>query len=170
MQSNAPQQGEVAVIGASGILAPLGKLLKLEGFRTLGISRGSRLDEGIWDLRTALNTQDILAISKWRSETTPHILVAYAPAVAEQAWPTLTAGISRTVVISTSKWSASDAALKPWAKTQGLIEVALGWADTNSGVRWHTPAEVSEITLSAILDSHTSWLLGKNTPWEKRPI
>jgi hypothetical protein len=77
--------GRYVVVGAAGILAPLGALLHAAGLRTVGVSRGSRLGEGMRDERVALDTRDPGAVGDWVTGQAGDVstVVAYAPAVAD---------------------------------------------------------------------------------------
>ena len=159
----------VAVVGASGILAPLGALLHGRGFTTVGISRGSRVEVGAWDVRLALDTQDPDQVAGWRAETAPDVVVAYAPAVADEVWSVLAEGVPRTVVVATSAWSAPDAPTPPWAGMPGVVLVRLGWVRNADGSRWHTPEEISAVVLDAVVGQQPEWVVGTVRPWEDRP-
>lgn len=160
----------VAVIGASGIFEPLGEMLHQHGVMTIGISRGTRMGKGDWDVRLAMDTHNYNAVSTWRKEETPDVLIAYGPAVSQVLWPVLCAGIKRTIIVYTSEENAAHNQLSPWKGMAGLSEVLLGWTQTPSGPRWHTPTEVSEKTLAAFLGDRTQWQLGVLSPRHERPI
>lgn len=160
----------VAVIGASGIFEPLGEMLHQHGVMTIGISRGARMDKGEWDVRLAMDTHNYDAVRAWRKEETPDVLIAYGPAVSQALWPVLSAGIKRTIIVSTSEENAAHKQPSPWKGIAGLSEVLLGWTHTPSGPRWHTPTEVSVKTLAAFLGDRAQWQLGVLAPLQERPI
>jgi hypothetical protein len=165
--------GRYVVVGASGILAPLGAMLHAAGVRTVGISRGSRLQEGVWDERVALDTQDAGAVGDWAAGQAGAVsaLIAYSPAVASGSWPLLAGLAGRVMAVATSRWAAPGTPDPPWAGLPGVVVLQLGWARTAHGSRWHTPPEVS----AAVLAELTSpWrprtvVLGSVRPWPARP-
>jgi hypothetical protein len=165
--------GRYVVVGASGILAPLGAMLQAAGVRTVGISRGSRLREGVWDERVALDTQDAGAVADWVAGSAGEVstLIAYSPAVAPGSWPLLAGLAGRVMAVATSRWAAPGAPDPPWAGLAGVVVLQLGWAWAAHGTRWHTPREVS----AAVLAELTSpWrprtaVLGSVRPWSARP-
>jgi hypothetical protein len=165
--------GRYVVVGASGILAPLGALLGARGLRTVGVSRGSRLGEGVWDERVALDTQDAAAVGDWVAGQAGDVstVVAYSPAVAPASWPPLGGLAARVMVVATSRWAAPGAPAPPWAGLAGVVVLQLGWAGAGPGSRWHTPAEVSAAVLEELV---VPWrprtaLLGSVRPWSARP-
>lgn len=160
---------QVAVIGASGIFEPLGEMLHQHGLLTIGISRGARMDKGDWDVRLAMDTHNYDAVSAWRTKETPDVLIAYGPAVSQVLWPVLCTGIPRTIVVSTSEENATHNQPPPWKGVAGLSEVLLGWTQTPSGPRWHSPIEVSMQTLTAFLGDRAQWQLGVLAPRQDRP-
>jgi hypothetical protein len=161
------------VVGASGILAPLGAMLAARGVRTVGISRGSRLGEGVWDERVALDTGDAGAVGDWAAGQAGDVaaVVAYSPAVADASWARLGGLAERVMVVATSRWAAPGAPAPPWAGLPGVVVLQLGWARTAQGSRSHTPAEVSAAALDALV---VPWVprtvvLGSVRPWSPRP-
>lgn len=159
------------VVGASGILAPLGGLLRQAGLRTCGVSRGSRLDAGEWDLRLAVDAHDPGAVSEARrAHETPDLVVAYAPAVADAVWPVLSEGVGRVVAVATTSAAAPGAAAPPWGRWATRV-LQLGWADAEGGPRWHTAEEVSAAVLLAVTSDAEgqTHVLGRVRPWSERP-
>jgi hypothetical protein len=161
------------VVGASGILAPLGAMLRAAGVSTVGISRGSRLGEGVWDERVALDTRDPGAVGDWAARRDGGVaaVVAYSPAVADPGWALLRGLAERVMVVATSRWAAPRAPTPPWAGLPGVVVLQLGWARTAQGSRWHTPPEVSAAVLGELV---VPWaprtvVLGLVRPWSARP-
>lgn len=159
------------VVGASGILAPLGSLLRARGVRTVGVSRGSRLQVGDWDERVALDTTDAAAVADWvaAQPVTAAVLIAYAPAVTPQSWPVLARVARRALVVTTS--SAADPASQvspPWSRHPEVAILQLGWVP-GSPPRWHSPAEVSAAVAAALADAGSRSQLGAVRPWDQRP-
>lgn len=161
------------VVGASGILAPLGAMLAAQGVRTVGISRGSRLGEGVWDERVALDTGDAGTVGDWAVRQAGDVaaVVAYSPAVADPSWAWLGGLAERVMVVATSRWAAPGAPAPPWAGLPGVVVLQLGWAPTAQGSRWHTPAEVSAAVLEELVApwSPRTAVLGSVRPWSARP-
>jgi hypothetical protein len=165
--------GRYVVVGASGILAPLGALLGAGGVRTVGISRGSRLGEGVWDERVALDTRDVGAVRDWVMGQAGDVstVVAYSPAVAPHSWPLLGGLTERVMVVATSSWTRPKAPAPPWAGMPGVVVVHLGWVQGAQSNRWHTPQEVS----AAVMDELAApWrpktvVLGSVRPCSARP-
>jgi hypothetical protein len=145
--------GRYVVVGASGILAPLGALLRAAGARTVGVSRGSRLGEGVWDERVALDTRDV-------------------GAVGDGSWPLLAGLAGRVMVVATSRWAAPGAPAPPWAGMPGVMVLQLGWAAQGErDSRWHTPEEVSAAAMTELAAPWTprTVVLGTVRPWSARP-
>jgi hypothetical protein len=164
--------GRYVVVGASGILAPLGALLGARGLRTVGISRGSRLGEGVWDERVALDTQDPGAVADWVAGQAGDVsaVVAYSPAVAPGSWPLVAGLAAQVLVVATSRWAAPGAPAPPWAGLAGVAVLQLGWAQAGTGSRWHTPAEVSAAVLEELaVPRPRTTVLGSVRPWSSRP-
>lgn len=165
--------GRYVVVGASGILAPLGALLRAGGVRTVGISRGSRLGEGVWDERVALDAWDVGAVSDWVTvqEEDVSTVVAYSPAVALPSWPLLGGLAERIMVVATSSWAGPGAPAPPWAGMPGVVVVQLGWVQGGQGRRWHTPQEVSAAVMHELVTPWTprTVVLGSVRPWSARP-
>ena len=164
--------GRYVVVGASGILAPLGALLRAGGVRTVGISRGSRLREGVWDERVALDTWDVEAVTDWVAQSAPDVatVVAYSPAMAPQSWRLLGDLTERVVVVATSSWASPGAPAPPWAGLPDVMVVQLGWSPTAQGSRWHTPQEVSAAVMDALAGRWTPRVVvGSVRPWSARP-
>ena len=170
------ESGRYVVIGASGILAPLGRSLTSLGVRTTGISRGDRLRAGAWDERLALDTQDVGSVASWVADPGGAVatVVAYSPAVAPAVWPLLAALAENLVVVATTSWAAPGSPAPPWAGS-GAVVVQLGWAQEPAGSRWHTAREVSD-AVAAVLEglvvngsTPRSTVLGSVRPWGDRP-
>lgn len=165
--------GPYVVVGASGILAPLGLLLRSRGLRTVGISRGDRSAEGAWDERVALDTQDVAAVTGWVARRPGDVaaVVAYSPAVAPPCWPLLAGLAEHVVVVATTGWAASAAPTEPWSDLPAVAVVQLGWARTADGSRWHTPDEVSAAVAGVLAGARMSRtvLVGSIRPWRARP-
>lgn len=164
---------EYVVVGASGILAPLGQALGSGGAKTIGVSRGARLNSGSWGERVALDTQHAQAIASWvagRAERAD-VLVAYSPAVGESCWEPLAGSADRLVVVATTEWVPVAAKGRPWARLAPLV-IQLGWVDTTDGTRWHTPQEISDAVADALTrpwPTDRIVVLGETTPWAARP-
>lgn len=168
--------GRYVVVGASGILAPLGLSLRSLGLPTTGISRGGRLHEGMWDERVALDMQDVAAVTRWvaRPGGSVAVVVAYSPAVAPATWPLLAALAENLVVVATSRWAEPGSPAPPWAGL-GAGVVQLGWAQGPAGSRWHTAREISDAVAAVLKGGVTdgspprSVVLGSVRPWGDRP-
>jgi hypothetical protein len=166
--------GRYVVVGASGILAPLGALLRAAGAGTVGISRGSRLGEGVWDERVALDTQDVGAVGDWVAGRAGEVstVVAYSPAVGDGGWPLLGGLAGRVMVVATSRWAGPGAPAPPWAGLPGIVVLQLGWAAQGArGGRWHTPEEVSAAVMGELAApwAPRTVVLGSVRPWAARP-
>lgn len=165
--------GRYVVVGASGILAPLGVLLRARGVRTVGISRGSRLGDGVWDERVALDTQDVEAVGDWVAGQSGDVatVVAYSPAVAPDSWPLLGGLAERVMAVATSRWAGPGAPAPPWAGMPRVVVVQLGWVRGEQGGRWHTPQEVSAAVMGELAGPWTprTVVLGSVRPWSARP-
>ncbi len=158
------------MVGASGILAPLGELLRAQRLRTVGISRGARLHEGEWDERVALDARDLTATTRWatRSGADVAALVAYAPALSAATWPVLAGLAPRTVVVATTQHAAPGAPTPPWSGLAGTSVLQLGW--TGAPRRWHTAPEVSRAVVDMLGDLPVAHrVLGTVRPWSDRP-
>jgi hypothetical protein len=133
------------VVGASGILAPLGALLHNDGYRTIGISRGSRIGAGDWDVRVALDATDVDEVVGWLTglRERPDLLIGYDPALSDATWPLLAAAASRTIVVATSRWVTVDPGQTPWSAIPDPVVLQLGWLDAPAGPRWHVATEIS---------------------------
>lgn len=164
---------EYVVVGASGILAPLGQELRSAGIRTVGVSRGARLEVGSWDERVGLDTHDFSATTSFSARWTKRtdLLVAYSPAVGDSCWQPLSAMAVRVLVVATTKWVHVEAGRTPWAPLEPHV-FQLGWVQTATGSRWHTPMEISHSLATALAQpwptNHTT-VLGETTPWSARP-
>ena len=165
--------GPYVVVGASGILAPLGRVLSAHGVHTVGVSRGDRLGRGEWDERVALDTHDVGAVTDWLAgrQTPFAALIGYDPAVAADCWPLLARGAARVVVVATSSWAEPGSSTGPWVILPAAVVVQLGWALAPGGSRWHTPDEVSTAVAQSLADGPAprTVLLGSVRPWSARP-
>ena len=159
------------VIGASGILAPLGALLGEVGFTTWGVSRSGTTAGNGWARASAMDCQDAVAVGDWIASCPkgPELLVAYAPAVLDALWPQWGVWAGRVVVVATSKWCAPEVEARPWDAVKNRIVLQLGWRDDGEG-GWHTAKEISLAALE-VVDSAcpNSFVLGRIRPWEDRP-
>lgn len=164
--------GQYVVIGASGILAPLGLLLRSRHLQTIGISRGSRLEAGVWDERVALDTQDPAAVTHWLAHQRGDVaaVIAYAPALAPPTWPLIAGFAEHVVVVATSRWGEPGSPAGPWASLSAIVVVQLGWALTANGSRWHTPHEVSAAVADELAQPPTprTVVVGSLRPWSAR--
>jgi len=165
--------GRYVVIGASGILAPLGLLFRSRQLHTVGISRGSRLEAGIWDERVALDAQDTAAVTHWVAHQRRDVaaVIAYSPALAPPIWPLMSVLAERVVVVATTRWAEPGSPVGPWASLNAITVVQLGWAQTAQGSRWHTPYEVSAAVAHELDKPSTprTVVVGSVRPWSTRP-
>ena len=165
--------GRYVVIGASGILAPLGLLLRSRQLHTVGISRGSRLEAGVWDQRVALDTQDAVAVTHWVALQRRDVaaVIAYSPALAPPSWPMMAGLAEHVMVVATSRWGEPGSPDGPWASLAAVVVVQLGWAQTVHGSRWHTPCEVSAAVAHELAKPSTprTVVVGSLRPWSARP-
>ena len=159
-----------AVVGASGILAPLGAMLAGPGVVTVGISRGGRRGGGAWDEEVALDATDPDALSAFVRAAPPlHVVVAYAPAVTPRTWADLVTASAASVLVVTSGW-ADPAGGERWSLERRSTVVVLGWTGPPSSTRWHDPEEVSSCVAAAITaPAGTRTTLGRLRPWGERP-
>lgn len=162
--------GRYVVIGASGILAPLGGLLHAGGVITVGVSRGRQPVRGTWDELVLLDVREPRAVAAWLAdEHVARAVVAYEPAVASDCWPLLSAAAQRLVVVATRRWAAPGAPLPPWEPLASCV-VLLGWVAGPGVSRWHTPEEVSAAVARALASGSTGTVLvGTCGPWVDRP-
>ncbi|KRB43592.1 hypothetical protein ASD90_18245 [Terrabacter sp. Root181] len=171
------------VVGASGILAPLGRSLfrvrEGEGhpFR-VGISRGSRLAEGDWDRRFALDARDPRAVRRMLADLRSDgvgvdVAVGYAGALSPESWSVLARAAAHAVIVLPSRFAdplGGEEAAAAWLPTRATTRVLLGWAGGDGDVRWHTPEEISRVVADAVLDERAEPLtVGRVTPWSERP-
>lgn len=165
-------QGYV-VVGAAGILAPLGALLRISGGWTVGISRGGRLEEGDWDDRVALDAQDVDAVSDYfahRMSLSDKVIV-YAGAVNPASWAIFVSASHSQVLVVTSSWAdpQRDDHLQ-WSIGDRTTIVQLGWTGPPGSTRWHEPQEVCAVVLRAVhAPSGSRLTLGTVRPWVERP-
>lgn len=142
--------GPYVVVGASGILAPLGRVLSAHGVHTVGVSRGDRLGGGEWDERVALDTHDVGAVTDWLvgRETPFGALIGYDPAVAADCWPLLARVAARVVVVATSGWAnpgrppdPGPSCPRPWWSSSGgrsAPAAVAGTPRTRCPPPWHS--------------------------------
>lgn len=158
------------VVGASGILAPLGAMLAGPGVVTVGISRSGRRGSGAWDEVVALDATDPDALSAFARTAPPaHLVVAYAPAVTPRTWSGLVAASVASVLVVTSGW-ADPAGGDGWSLERRSTVVVLGWTGPPSSTRWHDPGEISARVAEAVsAPAGTRTTLGRLRPWGERP-
>jgi len=169
--------GRYVVVGASGILAPLGAMLRSRAVRTVGISRGSRLDQGMWDERVALDTRDVTAVTDWLAQrwtdrgTDGAAFVAYSTAMTASTWPLLEGLAEHIVVVATSEWADPGSSVSPPWSSPPAIVVQLGWVQSSGGSRWHTSIEVSVAVADVLFEppEPRTVVLGSIRPWSSRP-
>lgn len=158
------------MVGSSGILAPLGAMLRLRSHRTIGISRGGRLRVGDWDDRVALDTHDLVATLAWTDQLGAGIavLIGYSPALTAATWPVLARDTARTLVVATSEHAAPHAPEPPWAGLPRVAVLQLGWVAGRTR-RWHSPTEISRGVARVLTDAVPHRVLGTVRPWADRP-
>lgn len=163
------QVRRAVVVGASGILAPLGAALHSAGVATCGVARGKRPAGDGYDELVALDTHDCEAVRHWMGlREVPDLVVAYAPAVGEAVWKLWDGWGGRLIVVATSIWAAPDAPPAPWPPGDAVSVLQLGWRST--GDPWHDPAEVSAAVIAVITRGFPSYsVLGVIRPWKDRP-
>lgn len=160
---------EVVVIGASGILAPLGARMHRRGIRTVGVARGPQSDEG-FDEAVTLDVHDVAAVLSWigSRKVASDLVVAYEPAVSDAVWELWRGWAARLLVVATSKWAAPSAPVPPWRMDECVSVLQLGWRADGDG--WHSPTEVSEAVLRVVADGFPAHsVLGVVRPWEDHP-
>ena len=171
------------VVGASGILAPLGRLLSRVGpgeGRPLrvGVSRGSRLQEGDWDRRLALDAREPEAVRRVLADLRSEglgvdVAVGYSPALSPRSWAVLARASARAVIVLPSRFagpSMGQDASAAWLPTRTTSWVLLGWTGGRGRARWHTPDEVSRDVADAVRSGGVEPLtVGRVTPWSDRP-
>ena len=164
------QVRSAVVVGASGILAPLGAALHRVGVATWGVARGERpVGEG-YDEFVPLDAQDPQAVRDWMKSLSedPDLVVAYAPAVGDEVWALWNGWAGRLVVVATSTWAAPDAPAAPWPTGDRVSVLQLGWRDT--GDSWHDPDVVSAAVVAVMTGGFPAYsVLGVIRPWEDRP-
>ena len=161
---------EVVVIGASGILAPLGARLCRRGVRTVGVARGSLHGDEGFDEAVALDVHDVAAVLSWigSRKVASDLVVAYGPAVGDAVWELWRGWAARLLVVATSNWAAPSAPVPPWRMEEGVSVLQLGWRADGAG--WHSPTEVSEAVLRVVADGFPAHsVLGVVRPWEDHP-
>lgn len=162
------------VVGSSGVLAPVGAALRSAGHPAAGISRGSRLEQGDWDERVALDARDPDAVASWLAtrDLLPHTVFAYAPATSPEAFARLADGCEVAVLVVPSAWSdpvGGDALAASWQLADDVRVLRLGWTGDPGSARWHTPEEISAAALALALDPASEEMLGRVRPWDERP-
>jgi hypothetical protein len=162
------------VVGGSGVLAPLGRLLAGPKAITVGISRGNRLARGDWDQRVALDAHDAGALRQFGSRYSKvEAVIAYEPALSQQGWEVLTRLARRRVIVLPSRYAdpeSSQRSLEGWLAPGGVTSVQLGWAGPADRPHWHTADEISEVAFRALSCAAGSRLvLGRIKPWSERP-
>ncbi len=168
----APAPARYVVIGASGILAPLGGLLRDQNLIAIGVSRGSRLAAGSWTDRVALDMKDVPAVATWVAGHGADIaaLIAYAPALAPRTWGLLAALTGRIVVVATSNWANQPGHVAPWSALRPVV-LQLGWVRDGHNSRWHTPLEISTAVADVLAGGWEprTVVLGTLSPVATRP-
>lgn len=162
----------VVVVGASGILAPLGRILKAEGLTTIGVSRRTRADPRHWDRRVTLDARDAHQVAALLSElpAAPSVAVAYGEAVTVDSWRLLANAAQAAVIVLTSRHA--DPALPErerasWVEPRGVRLLQLGWTADRG---WHTPEQVSRaVAASLAAPAPDPVVLGRVRPWSGRP-
>lgn len=168
-------QRYVVVVGASGVLAPLGDSLSGSRVRTVGVSRGARTGVGSWDVRAALDARDPHQVTTLvtRLGAGVRTVIAYEPAVSLESWRVLCGFSDRRVIVLPSRYADPDTgleAVRPWLEPGGVVVVQLGWAGSSDSTRWHSPLEISDVTARALhVASGTTLHVGRVRPWSERP-
>lgn len=153
----------VLVVGASGILAPAASGLVARGARVTGISRSRPVPRGVVPLH--VDAHDLRELDRALAESRWDAALVYEPAVSAETLRRVGAAVDgRTVLVCPS--GAADPALGEPAPVRDTL--LLGWTRDASGVRWHTPQEVSDAALD-VLDDGAFRMLGVVRPWEDRP-
>lgn len=167
-QPTSPPPRSAVVVGASGILAPLGALLREPGVMTVGVSRGGRLGEGDWDRRVALDATDPVAVRRLRDDLGPgYRLVGYAPALVPASWAVLAGAAAAQLLVVTSGWPAED---DDWALDPACALLRLGWTGPAGASRWHTPAEVARAAARLVgRGPGSTESLGRTAPAADKP-
>lgn len=161
---------DAVVIGASGILAPLGPALHRCGVKSVGVARGSRdVGEG-FDESVTLDAHNVVAVLSWLvgRKSASDLVVAYAPAVGDAVWGLWRGWAGRLLVVATSQWAAPSAAVPPWPMGEGVSVLQLGWRADGGG--WHSPLEVSAAVLEVMAGGFpVHAVLGVVRPWKDQP-
>jgi len=153
----------VLVVGASGILAPAASALVARGARVTGISRSRPVPSGVVPLR--LDAHDLRRLDHTLAESRWDAALVYEPAVTAETLQRIAAAVAgRVVLVRTS--AAADPALGESTPVENTL--LLGWTTSASGIRWHTPQEVSDAALD-VLDDGAFRVLGAVRPWGDRP-
>lgn len=169
----APVARRYVVVGASGILAPLGALLRGPGTETIGISRGRRRHAGEWDRRLAVDATDPAEMARLRAQLGPaYRAIGYAPALTPQSWAILGAAATAQMLVVTSSWAVPDASVEQrrWKLQAACSLLQLGWTGSRAAARWHTPDEIADAAFRLLHgESGTRMVLGRLRPWSERP-
>lgn len=153
----------ILVVGASGILAPAASALVARGARVTGISRSRPVPSGVVPLR--LDAHDFRELDHALAEARWDVALVYEPAVTAETLHRIVSAVDgRTVLVRTS--AAADPARGEPAPVRNTL--LLGWTRSASGIRWHTPQEVSDAALD-VLDDGSFRVLGAVRPWADRP-
>ena len=158
------------MVGASGILAPLGADLQGLGMTVWAVSRGAV--SASFDATFVVDTRNVCAVSAWMEQlpADPDLLIAYSPAVAAEVWSLWRGWVARLVVVATSEWASPEAPPTPWPSGDRVSLVQLGWRPRTEKRRWHTPEEVSDVVLRVVTQGFPAYAqLGRLLPWEDRP-
>jgi hypothetical protein len=161
------------VVGATGILAPLGALLAGDGARRIGVARGHTAIRGDWDVVVRRDTTDPAAIPAILAEAgSAYDLVGYLPALTPKTWMSLCENANHRVLLAPSRYAdpATPDAIAPWLAPGGVTVCTLGCVAAASGARWHTPDEIAAAAQGALAAAPGSRvLLGRVRPWGQRP-
>lgn len=164
--------GPSIVVGASGILAPLGAILKGRGVPGIGVSLSGGCRGDGWDRSVALDAKIPGQVEGLLSGLLggPSSVVAYCEAMTARSWTVLASAAPVRVLVLTTGFadpSRPAAALEAWLEVGDVRVVQLGWSDQG---RWHTPEQVSGAAAEALLAPGGNGLvLGRVRPWRDRP-
>ena len=155
------------VVGATGIFAPLGRLLADTGLVRVGVSRGRQPDEGEWDRLVRLDGPSAPEVQALVARDRPAVVVGYAPALSPASWHALTRSTEHAVLVVTSRFAAPGSdpfADEGWLTNTPTTVVQLGWTD-EPRPRWHTAEEVSRAVAPVVLSGPERVELGRVRPW-----
>jgi hypothetical protein len=156
-------QGDILIIGASGILAPAAQRLTEQGHRVTGVARRHPVPPGVEAMHVDGSDSGALAAAigdrRWSAA------VVYEPAVSEASMRVVVDAVAGPVVRVRTSAGADPALGELQVPTHTL---QLGWRDDESGTRWHRPDEISEAALQVLADG-APCILGVVRPWSRRP-